>query len=167
MAQNRTVADYGGPYRDQLVVSDPTAELAADKANRLMEDVAQMTRTSTKVDVTFLTTTTSGPVAVTPVAGQTQWGTGAFYYPSVNKSATGTYALTFASSVDDALVGGISDAISETENVVFDFATAVVMANSDAVCRCTVASNVITVYVRVGGALSDLGGSVAVYVSAK
>ncbi len=164
MAGNRTVETYGGPYIDQESVSNPETQMSANKGNRLMEDVAQMTRTSTKVRVKFNTTTTAAPAAVTVTSGETQWGTGSAYNPTIQKTATGTYELTYATSYADALENTVADAIAETETLALEYAHGYVMGNSDAIVRCTASANVITAYARTGGALSDLGGGVAIVV---
>jgi hypothetical protein len=167
MAGNRSIDDYGGVRVDKSVVTNPTTQCAANHFDRLIEDAAQLTRTSTKVDVRFQTTATAGPVAVTVVSGQTQWGTGSGLYPTISKTATGTYVATYGATQDDGLVGTAADAISEVETVAFEYASGEVMANNDGTVRCTVSANVITIYVRTGGALSDLGGGIDIWVTAK
>lgn len=167
MAGNRSVDDYGGIRVDKSVVTNPTTQLSANQFDRLIEDVAQMTRTASKVDVRFNTTATAGPVAVTVIAGQSQWGTGSGQYPTITKTATGVYSVAWPTSYADALVGTSADAVSETEVLALEYARGDVMSNLDAIVRCTASANVVTAYVRTGGALSDLGGGVAIWVTAK
>lgn len=164
MALSKSIASYGGIYVDEEAVSNPESQMAANKFNRMAEDTAQMTRVSKKVSVKFQTTTTAATVAVTPTSGRSQWGTGSGQLPTISKTATGTYVITYATSYDDALVGTVADSVSETETLALEYADGVVMDNNDAIVRCTASGNVITAYVRVGGALSDLGGGVTVWV---
>ena len=105
MAANRSSAEYGVPYVDQEAVSNPETQMAANKFNRLGEDVAQMTRVAKKVDVVFTTSSVAGPTAVRPTSGKAQWGTGSPYRPTVSKTATGQYTVTWNSSYADALDG--------------------------------------------------------------
>jgi hypothetical protein len=168
MAANRSSAEYGIPYVDQESVSNPETQAAANKFNRMGEDVAQMTRTSVKVDVLFSTTATAAVVAVTPTSGKTQWGTGSSYLPTISKTATGTYVITWATSYVDALDGTTADAVSETETLALTRARADIQANSTGYARGTASGNVATVYVRDStDNLSDLSGGVAIWVEAK
>jgi hypothetical protein len=169
MAQNRSNADYGAVYVDQEAVRNPRTQMAADKFNRLAEDVAQMTRTSTKVEVVFTTTSTAAPTSVTPTSGPTQWGTGSAYHPAISKTATGTYVLTWDSSYDDGLVGTDADAVSETETLALTRAQGVVMsATQFGHVYCVASANVVTAYVRdAAGTLTDLSGTASIWVEAK
>ena len=54
-----TLSDYGAPYQDVRPVRDPTTQAAAEKYNRMAEDVAQATRPIQRVAVSFLTTATA------------------------------------------------------------------------------------------------------------
>jgi uncharacterized metal-binding protein len=143
MAANRSSAEYGIPYVDQESVSNPETQAAANKFNRMGEDVAQMTRTSVKVDVLFSTTATAAVVAVIPTSGK-------------------------ATSYADALDGTTADAVSETETLALTRARADIQANSTGYARGTASGNVVTVYVRDStDNLSDLSGGVAIWVEAK
>jgi hypothetical protein len=166
MAGNRSIDNYGGVKGDAGITADPETELAAYEYDRLATDAAQLTRTSTKVDVKF-STSAAAPGELAVLSCQTQWGTSSAQHPVIAKTATGTYTITFAESYIDELVNTIADPVAETEVLALEYARGNVMANSDGIVRCTALANVITVYVRTGGALSDLGGGVAVWVSAK
>jgi hypothetical protein len=169
MAQNRTNASYGAVFVDESVVQKPTSELPADKFNRLAEDVAQMTRTSTKGDLKFSTTTTAAVVAVSVTFGQSQWGTGSGQYPTISKTATGTYVITYPTTYDDALIGTAAALVAETEAVSLDVARGSIMSSSaKGYVICTSAANVVTAYVyNTSDALSDLGGSVPIWIEVK
>src|SRR5262245_24711312 len=103
MTTARTIDNYGGPYEDELPVENPKTEQSAAFANRSLEDLAQFTRTTTKAWVRFATTTAAAPQTITPSAGQSHMGTGSGVLPTVAKTATGTYTVTYPSSWTDAL----------------------------------------------------------------
>jgi hypothetical protein len=169
MAGNRSCADYGAPYVDQEAVSNPETQMSANKGNRLMEDVAQMTRVSKKVDVVFTTSSTAAPVSVTPTSGKSQWGTGSSYLPTVSKTATGQYTITWQTSYADALDGTVADAASETETLALTRARVTLMTNTSGYARAVPSgSNAVTLFVKNSShADSDLLGVVSVWVEAE
>lgn len=168
----KTLQDYGSPFVDAEATANPTTELAASQFNRLSEDSAQMTRTSTKIMVKFATSA-GGAGAIPVVDSTSQWGEGISFTPTAVKTSTnGVYLITYAVEYDDALVGTTgNEAVEETEQVSFRFiwgsalhATGPVLGH----VRGTSVDNVITVYVfDATGALSDLGGGATVQVFAR
>jgi hypothetical protein len=168
MAGNRSSAEYGVPYVDQETVSNPETQMAANRFNRCAEDVAQMTRVAKKVDVLFTTTSTAGPVAVTPTSGKTQWGTGSSYLPTITKTATGEYEIEWDESYDDALVGTSADAVSETETLALTRAEAVVQGDVTGYAHASASGNTVLVFVRNSSdAKSDLSGTAVIWVKAE
>ncbi|MGK3981298.1 hypothetical protein WMF38_57405 [Sorangium sp. So ce118] len=168
MAGNRSSAEYGVPYVDQESVSNPETQMAANKFNRMGEDVAQMTRVAKKVDVVFTTSTATPDAAVTPTSVKTQWGTGSAYNPTITKVGTGEYVIEFAESYDDALVGTAADAASETETLGLTRAMAMVQGDSTSYARASASGNTILVYVRTSAhAKSDLSGAGVIWVTAE
>ncbi len=163
-----TLSDYGAPYQDVRPVRDPTTQAAAEKYNRMAEDVAQATRPIQRAAVSFLTTATAAPttVAAGNVTCFTVWGSGSAQKPVVTKTATGAYTLTWTATFDDGLVGveNMED-VAETESVVFTMPVGAPNVRS-AGARAnilTIASNVVTVEVYDNtGALSDISGGVAI-----
>ena len=163
-----TLSDYGAPYQDVRPVRDPTTQAAAEKYNRMAEDVAQATRPIQRAVVSFLTTATAAPttVAAGNVTCFTVWGSGSAQKPVVTKTATGAYTLTWTATFDDGLVGveNMED-VAETESVVFTMPVGAPNVRS-AGARAnilTIASNVVTVEVYDNtGALSDISGGVAI-----
>lgn len=166
---SKTIESYGGSFVDAQAVGNPTTEQSAPYYNRHAEDCAQMSRTSTKVMVSFATTTTAGPVAVTVIDASSQWGEGVSYKPTIEKTATGTYVITYATEYDDALVGTTgNEAVEETEQVAFRFGWGSCMGSTFGHVQPSFADNVITAYVfDATGALSDLGGGVTAEVFAR
>ncbi len=114
MALARDIESYGGPYSDAYAVEDPTIEQSAALDNLALSDEAQMTRTTVKIRVRFPTTTTAGPIAVTPTAGVSHMGTGSAQLPTIQKTATGRYTITYPNDWTYLL-----GAISVTEPISF------------------------------------------------
>ena len=158
----KDIQSYGGPYLDAEPVENPTTEQSADLGNRVFEDTAQLTRTSWKAMLKFVTTLVNGPIA--PHAdSKTQWGSSSFYFPTVVRAAAGTYTATYATTYDDALVGGPSDAVSETETVVFRWGEGTVQGSAFGKVQFTYASNVVAIFILdATGALTDVGGAATV-----
>jgi hypothetical protein len=157
----RTVSTYGGVFVDSYPVEDPTTTVAAAYDNRMRDDVSQMTRAIDKAWVQFQTTTDAAPVAVTPIEGRCHNGAGSGQLPTISKTATGTYVITYPATWTDAL--------GETEAVGFTFAQAKTHGNTPGHPQPECASNVITVYVMdptAAFALSDLGDGITIEVRA-
>lgn len=166
---SKTVSSYSGPWIDREAVANPTDEQSASSMNRLIEDAAQMTRTSTKIMVRFATSSTAAPVAIAVDDSTSQWGEGVSFAPTISKTATGTYTITYATEYEDALVGTEgNEAVEETEQVSFRFVWGSAIGSTFGTVQGNGVNNVITAYVfDASGALSDLGGSVDVQVFAR
>jgi hypothetical protein len=166
----KTISLYDGPWVDAEAVSNPTTEQAASSMNRIGEDCAQMTRTSSKVMVRFATSTTGVlPASIAVVDSTSQWGEGVSYAPTIAKTATGTYTITYATSYDDGLVGTEgNEAVEETEEVSFRFVWGGAIGSTFGHVQGNGVNNVLTAYVfDAAGVLSDLGGGVAVQIFAR
>lgn len=160
----KDIQSLGGPFIDAEPVENPQTEQSADLGNRMLEDVAQMTRTSEKAFLKFATQTGNG--SITPHAdSRTQWGSSSAYFPTLSHTATGTYLATYDTEYDDGLVGGVSDAVAETETVSFIGGGGDVHGSTFGHVQVSLADNVVTIYVfDAAGALTDLGGGVTVEV---
>lgn len=157
----RSIGDYGGEYVDAEPVINPQAEMSADFGNRLMADTCQLTATGYRVVVKFRTTTTGAPTTVSAanVTVMSMWGSGTAQKPTVSKTATGLYTLTFAASYTDQL--------NESESVSFLYAVPNVVSNTnnnDTAKIKSIGVNTIDLLVMQAGALSDLGGTADVIV---
>lgn len=167
----KTISDYGAPYQDSRPCKDPTTQAAAARYNRMAEDVAQGSRTVSRAVVSFVTTSTGATVTVDAanVTHFSVWGSGSAQKPTVVKTATGTYTVTWEEEFDDALVGVDNmDAVAETEAVVFTMPVGRPnvrgATNGDARVS-EIASNVVTILVydtATPPALSDLGGTATI-----
>lgn len=154
----KTIANYGGPFADRKLVRDPSTQMGSEKGNRLLEDVAQMTRTTPRAMVAFQLATSGSSIDPANVTHTTVWGSGSTPKPTVTRSGAGEYTVTWPSSLDDEL--GV------TESVVFTYACGQpnVRGSTDGRARISaIVSNVVTVKVYdTSNVLSDLGGSATV-----
>lgn len=161
-----TLSDYGAPYQNVRLVRDPTTQAAAEWYNRMAEDVAQGTRTAPRAEARFLTSAgANGAISAGNVTHFSVWGSGSAQKPTVAKTGTGQYTLTWATTADDGLGVANMEAVAVTENVVFTMPIGAPNVRS-AGARAnilTIASNVVTVEVYDDtGTLSDLSGGVAI-----
>jgi hypothetical protein len=159
MAQNRSIGDYGGPYTNKGAIEDPSTEADAEKFNRLAEDAAQLTRTSSRIVLHFPTVASGNATAT---YAETQWGSGPSYYPTtIARASTGRYTITMPASFADAL--GVIESVS--------LQTARGSVNSLSVfgvVQCTASANVIEVAVfDAAGALVDLTAGTSIRVEAR
>jgi hypothetical protein len=149
----RDLAAYGGPYQDARPVSDPLTQVASELLNLELNDVAQLTRTPTKVRAMFVTDGTNSPSVV--AYGHTLWGTGNTYKPTVARTGVGIFTVTFETSYDDGL-----DETEETLSLVDADAKQEWLASGFALAelRARAAANVIHVGLFVSGSLADTTG---------
>jgi hypothetical protein len=157
----RTISSYGGPFQNEEAVVDPVSEVDAAFYDRMACDVAQTTLATGMTWFSF--TVDAANVSVSGV-----WGNGSAAKPTVSKTATGTYTLTWTASFEDELVG-VSNmtSVEETQSVAFTFASGLnVLGATNGHARVSaIASNVVTVLVyddAAPAALSDLGGTATV-----
>lgn len=99
-----TIETYGAPvggFTDKQTVADPTSEWAAEDGNKLLRDVAQLTRTAPRILYKFAT------VAVTPgtsLSVRSMWGDTLSYAPTTNvRASAGRYTLTWPAEFADEL----------------------------------------------------------------
>lgn len=166
MATSKTIASYGGPYLDRKTVSDPSSQMAARKGNRLLEDAAQMTRTNARARVAFQLATSGSSIDPANVTHCTMWGSGSTEKPTVARTGTGEYTITWPATLPDGVGDPDVDGIGDDEAVVFTFEEGApnVRGSTDGRARiATIVSNVVTIKVYdTTNALSDLGGSATV-----
>lgn len=166
----RNLESYGGPYQNEEAVVDPVSEVDAPFYDRMACDTAQLTLASGATWFKFPTTTDPAPVTIPAgsVSVSGWWGNGSAAKPTVEKTATGVYELTWPASFDDELVGVENmDDVAETQSVVFTFVSGLnVMGGTNGHARVEdIASNVVTILVyddAAPGALSDLGGTATI-----
>lgn len=150
--QARTLGEYGAPYVDARPIQNPTTQLAASKANRLMEDAAQLTRTGYRA-IVRVEVKPGQPTVLQ--AHETIWGSGSTTAPTIVDVAPGIVRLDFASSYTDGL--------GESEPVAFAFAHASLGASTAPGLAIVndLGSNFAEITLRdLAGAVGDLGGAV-------
>jgi hypothetical protein len=164
----RTLESYGGPFQNEEAVVDPVSEVDAAFYDRMACDVAQLTVATGFTWFSFVTTTTAATVTVDAANVRVSgvWGNGSAAKPTVSKTATGTYTLTWTASFEDELVDVANmSSVEETQSVVFTFASGLnVLGATDGIARVSaIASNVVTVKVLDSSfADSDLGGTATI-----
>lgn len=164
----RTIASYGGPFQDEKAAEDPVSEVAAAFYNRKACDTSQLTNATGMTWFSFIPTTTAATTTVSAanVSVSGVWGSGSGQKPTVVKTSTGTYTLTWTATFADELVGVTNMAsVEETQSVAFTFASGLnVFGATNGFARVSaLASNVVTVLVYdTGLSLSDLGGTATV-----
>lgn len=103
MERTRTLIDLGAEKVDLEVQESAEGELGADEWNRAAQDIAQLCRTSHKAFGVFRATTTAAPTTATLSAYGSQWGADAGFQPTISKTATGLYTVTFDTTYDDEI----------------------------------------------------------------
>lgn len=159
MALPRDSNFYGGPWQDKGAVRDPSRDISAAQFNRIVEDLAQLTRTSHKGWWRFQTQAGTGTFGI--VDQGTQWGSSAAYRPSTtNRSGTGVYIMTFPASFNDGMVPPVS------ETLAFKAGWAnIASATQSGTARVVASGNIVTIYVRNdAGSLSDLAAATEIDV---
>jgi hypothetical protein len=155
----KVLSDYGGAKVDAVPVSNSQSQVASAEWNRKAEDTAQLTQTAPRAMARFQTTKTAAPVIYNSadVTVRSMWGSGTAQKPTVQKTATGRYTLTWPTTFTDTL--------SYVETVSFFDGNAAARSTDpldtiDAKLL-TVATNVVTIATRAAGALADVGNSSA------
>lgn len=146
------IATYGGEFVDKFVLDDPEAETSAAFYNLNIEHTAQMTNTTTKWRVRWLSITSVASVASANVTVQSHYGSGnvAAAKPTVARTATGAYTLTFASTYNNGL------AVAETITF-FDAKGHILHTTEIAHVQCSFSGTVVSVQLYdMAGAAVDL-----------
>lgn len=93
-----TFATVGGTILDYSAVEDPNTDLAAEFSNEVRADTAAMTRMIPRAYVAF---TTNGTTC-TVVEHDAVWGNDLAIAPTVARTGTGAYTVTWPTTVTDA-----------------------------------------------------------------
>lgn len=164
MTTPRSAASYGCPKHDpNPIISDPTGTVSAAEFCRVASDLGQLTNTTYKAWVKFPTTTSGNPTAS---SGQSHMGVGSGQLPTIVRTTTGTYTVTYPSSwTDDSqTVGGVG----KTETISFVDSRGDVVGSTKGDVQTSESGSVVTAYVfNASNALSDLGGGVTIRVEAR
>lgn len=118
-----TIGTFGGPKENAEPVENPRTQIGEEEYNKLLEAVAQLTRTPIRALVLFTTTAVGHPVtyASTAVTVRSLWGNGDAYKPTVTKTAAGLYTVQFLADYADAL--GVSETLGFVDAFTFSRTT--------------------------------------------
>lgn len=155
-----TLSAIGGTKTDYSPVEDSTTDVAATEWNTIANNVAGLSYTCPRAWRRFTTANTSAPTDPGSNSHGAVWGNDPSVKPTVARTATGTYTVTWTATQNDllgtshtlALFTGWGNAESGSTQLVVQ----VVLTSA----------NVATVYVRTNtGSLTDTTGvTIAVWV---
>ena len=97
---NESLAYYGGPTQDQTPVIDPTTDRSAAGINQALSSVGAMTLTAVTAWVRFQIVTGSPPT-VGVINYSAIWNNGNNPAPTISRTSTGIYVITFPGTVYD------------------------------------------------------------------
>lgn len=97
---DRTLGDYGAPYRDALPVEDPQTQMSSDAVNLAFSDIAQASRTVLRAIVTFKALALPDIPALDAAS---VWGFDAASWPTISRTAPGRYTVKYALALPDEL----------------------------------------------------------------
>jgi len=107
--QKLTSEDFGAPHVDAEPVNNPESEMGASDVDLMIETTSQGSFTSPASVGTFITSGTS-PVAPANIAHSSHWGNADGTKPTIARTDTGRYTLTFPTSWTNGL--GVIESIS-------------------------------------------------------
>lgn len=151
--------NLGGELTDYSPVTNPTTDLSAAASNESRSDVAAMTRTAIRAWVGFTVSGTTISVASSDY--DAVYGNANVYKPTGAYVSTGTYDITFPSSVVDARGN------TQTVNLSVGWVNVDGVNNNGYVGTCQkTASNVFRVYVysTVDGGIEDATNKIVLFV---
>jgi hypothetical protein len=144
-----SIQTLGGVLRNSYPVADPTTDLDADRDNVNRCDTAMMTRMGERCWCAITLAATTGALVV--VAKEAQWGLNTPAAPTPVRTATGSFTITWPTSVLDEL--GNAHALA------LRWATGHARGSARYSVQASTVGNVITFYVfDSSGALSDAAG---------
>lgn len=159
-----SLSTYGGPVSDYSPVVDPTTDESAVFRNKYAANVAMMTQTAVRAICSFVGVTGANPTD--PVVGfihAAVWGAGPSVKPTVSRSGTGIWLVTWPATVSSELTSALAaQGGGVTHNVNLRRARASVELSGstkfDATARVVAANQVEVRGWTSAGALDDLNG---------
>jgi len=147
------IATYGGALNNYSPIVDPTTDRDAAMVNKALCSTAAMTQTAVRAWVRFLTHATTPTLASSNICDGL-WPNILGNRPAPTRSGTGTFLLTWPSSLNDEL--GVSHTLNFRAAAAFVENTTL---NGFVLAKPT-AANVITVYTfNTSFAANDLAGT--------
>jgi len=143
-----SLSTYGGPYANYGTGPvDPTTDLDANLFNKLAATAAMASRMVDRCEVAFVYSGSAATVS----SFEAVWKGNSTTTPTITRTATGTFTITWPSSVQDELLASHALNLSSA----FGWAQGATNYHLQASC----AGNVITLYVfNTSGTLTDPTG---------
>lgn len=150
MSWERAPSDYGLPKQNHKPVVNPEYDLDASEYERLAVDVAAMTLTAAKALVVVSAAASTSATTGTMLRWHNaRWGGTDAVKPTIARTATGAYTITWSTSQED--LNPTADRVS-TSAVSFSCAQCTPQGSTPAMVVVSCASNV--VYVKTFNAAS-------------
>lgn len=146
MTQPRASAEYGVSFLyNPIPIGDPRGAESFTQHNRLGDDCAQMTRVAMRSWVRF-PVLASGTIV--NASGKSQMGTGTTDLPTITRTGTGAYTITYPVSwIDNAGTDGTG--VGQLELINYNFAVGAVQSLTAAGhIYCLATNNVIHIVCR-------------------
>lgn len=148
-----TIAQLGNAKTDYAAVEDSTTDLSATEWNYVINNVAGVSYVTPRAWRRFVTNNTSTPTDPGANVHGAVWGNSSGVKPTVARTTTGTYTVTWTSTQNDLLNS------SHTLALFAGWANAESASVAYIVHVVLTAANVATVYVRsTAGSLVDTTG---------
>ena len=146
-----SLSTYGGPYANYGIGPvDPTTDLDANLFNKALANVAMMSRMVDRCDV--LITTNATGLTATVTSWEAMWKGVTTTAPTVARSGTGIWTLTWPTAVQDELL------VSHTLNLTS--AAGAALGATALHVQAQASANVLTFYVfTAGGSLTDVSNT--------
>lgn len=155
-----TIDTFGGALEDYGIgIVDPTTDRAAEDGNKAFANVAMMTHTNPRAVCRFVGHATTPTDPTSGLVHDAQWGDAVAVKPTVAKTGTGVYTITWPTDVDDEL--------SESHALNLKAAWGQAEGSTAYHVQCSVTSaNVVTVYVfdMAGTANNAAAATISVWV---
>ena len=141
-----TIGTYGGLKQDYSPSVDPTTDEDAVSINTVKCDVAMLTHTGLRAFCAFVTANTSTPTDPASNVHDAMWGNDVSVKPVVARTATGTFTVTWPTTVSDE--GTEYGVTPSTHTLALRHAIATIESVTSHIARARVtAANVVTVEV--------------------
>jgi hypothetical protein len=98
-----SIQTFGGPYADYSPVIDSSTDASSAGFNPMLSDVAMLGLPAVRAWVRFTPAGTGTPTLASHMA---MWGTGAGVAPTIARTSTGIYTVTWPSLVADQVPAG-------------------------------------------------------------
>ena len=155
---------YGGLKSDEKPQTSPLTQDRSDSHNVRKADLAALTQVPWRAWVNWTSVASNGFIDPANVSHRSLWGSGSGQKPTVQRTATGLYTVSYTASF---LLGYTDNPSTDTTEAV-NFVEALVVCSSSTVAddfsdsrRLTISGSVVTLVTKAGGSAADVGNSSA------